>query len=123
MIYNNIPQETPSSNSNLTVKVFDQYFQSTVDLNNNELIAMTGFFENRGFDKTSAETTALTVLKQAKKDRYNAMQIMDTLSGLSNVEISGLVAEILNFNRFKTSGLGISQLYAPSEDVIRNILP
>jgi hypothetical protein len=51
------------------------------------------------------------------------MQIMDTLTGLSNVEISGLVAEILNYNRFKTSSLGVSQLYAPADDVVRNILP
>jgi hypothetical protein len=123
MSYNNIPQSKTESNSNLTVKVFDQYFQAPIDLNNNELIAMIGFFETRGFDKDSAESTALVILKQAKKDKYNPMQIMDTLTGLSNVEISGLVAEILNYNRFKTSSLGISQLYSPADDVVRNILP
>jgi len=123
MSYNNIPQTRAESNSDLTVKVFDQYFQAPIDLNNNELIAMVGFFENRGFDKDSAESTALVILKQAKKDNYNPMQIMDTLTGLSNVEISGLVAEILNYNRFKTSSLGISQLYSPADDVVRNILP
>jgi hypothetical protein len=123
MSFNNIPQTRAESNSDLTVKVFDQYFQAPIDLNNNELIAMVGFFENRGFDKDSAESTALVILKQAKKDNYNPMQIMDTLTGLSNVEISGLVAEILNYNRFKTSSLGISQLYSPADDVVRNILP
>jgi hypothetical protein len=123
MSFNNIPQTRAESNSDLTVTVFDQYFQAPIDLNNNELIAMVGFFENRGFDKDSAESTALVILKQAKKDNYNPMQIMDTLTGLSNVEISGLVAEILNYNRFKTSSLGISQLYSPADDVVRNILP
>jgi hypothetical protein len=105
------------------VKVFDQYYQAPIDLNNNELIAMTGFFESRGFGKDAAESTAITILKQAKKDNYSPMQIMDTLSGLSNVEISGLVAEILNYNRFKTSSLGVSQIYSPADDVVRNILP
>lgn len=123
MAFNNIPQSRTESNSDLTVKVFDQYFQAPIDLNNNELIAMTGFFESRGFDKGSAESTALVILKQAKQDNYSSMQIMDTLTGLSNVEISGLVAEILNYNRFKTSSLGISQLYSPADDVVRNILP
>ena len=51
------------------------------------------------------------------------MEILSTLSGLSNVEISSLVGEILNYNRFKTSSLGISQLYAPADSVVRNILP
>jgi hypothetical protein len=123
MTYNNIPQSRNESNSDLTVRVFDQYFQAPIDLNNNELIAMIGFFETRGFDKDSAESTALVILKQAKKDNYSPMQIMDTLTGLSNVEISGLVAEILNYNRFKTSSLGVSQLYSPADDVVRNILP
>lgn len=123
MTYNNIPQSRTESNSDLTVKVFDQYFQAPIDLNNNELIAMTGFFESRGFGKDAAESTAITILKQAKKDNYSSMQIMDTLSGLSNVEISGLVAEILNYNRFKTSSLGVSQIYSPADDVVRNILP
>lgn len=123
MSFNNIPQSRTESNSDLTVKVFDQYFQAPIDLNNNELVAMVGFFESRGFDKGSAESTALVILKQAKKDNYSPMQIMDTLTGLSNVEISGLVAEILNYNRFKTSSLGVSQLYSPADDVVRNILP
>jgi hypothetical protein len=123
MSFNNIPQIRAESNSDLTVKVFDQYFQAPIDLNNNELVAMTGFFESRGFGKDSAESTALVILKQAKKDNYNAMQIIDTLTGLSNVEISGLVAEILNYNRFKSSSLGISQLYSPADDIVRNILP
>ena len=123
MSYNNIPQERVISNSDLTVKVFDQYFQAPIDINHNELIAMTGFFETRGFSKESAESTAITIIKQAKKDNYSSMQIMDTLGGLSNVEISGLVAEILNFNRYKTSSLGISELYSPADDVVRNILP
>jgi hypothetical protein len=123
MTYNNVPQSEVRSNSDLTVKVFDQYYQAPIDLNNNELIAMTGFFESRGFGKDAAESTAITILKQAKKDNYSPMQIMDTLGGLSNVEISGLVAEILNYNRFKTSSLGVSQIYSPADDVVRNILP
>lgn len=122
MIYNNVPQEKAASSSDATVKVFNQYFQAPVDLNNNELIAMTGFFQKRGFGAVAAESTALTVLTQAKKDGYNAMQIMDTLTGLTNVEISGLVAEILNYNRFKTSLIGVSQKYTPSDEVLRNVL-
>ena len=121
-MYNNVPVKKTALSSDLTVKVFDQYYQVPVDLNNNELIAMTGFFEKRGFNRDSAESTALVILQQAKKDNYSAMQIMDTLDGISNVEISGLVAEILNFNRFKSSLIGISQLVSPAEEVTRQII-
>ena len=120
--YNNVPSQKAASSSDQTLQVFDQYYQTPVELNNNDLVAMTGFFEKRGFELDAAESTALVILQQAKKDGFSAMQVMDTLSGLSPVEISALVAEILNYNRFKTSSLGTSQHYAPSEEVTRNIL-
>jgi hypothetical protein len=120
--YNNVPKEKTSSASNQTVQTFDQYYSTPIYLNNNELIMMAGFFEKRGFDHNSAEATALVILQQAKKDGFSAMQVMDTLTGLAPVEISKLVAEILNYNRFKTSSLGTSQNYAPSEEIVRNII-
>lgn len=121
--YNNIPTEKSPSSSDQTIKVFDTYYQTPIDLNNNELIAMTSFFEKRGFQPVAAESTALVILKQAKKDGYNSMQILNTLGGLSDVEISSLVSEILNYNRFKTSALGVVQQVTPQGEVLRNILP
>jgi hypothetical protein len=120
--YNNVPNQKAASNSDQTIQAFDQYYQTPIELNNNELVAMTGFFEKRGFEINAAESTALVILQQAKKDGFNAMQVMDTLSGLTPIEISSLVAEILNYNRFKTSSLGTAQHYAPSEEITRNIL-
>lgn len=123
MKYNNIPSESNPSSSDQTLKVFDHYYSTSVDLNNNELIAMTGFFEQRGFSPVAAETIALAILTQAAKDNYSGMQIMDTLSGLDTVEISSLVGEILNHNRFKTSSIGVAQQSVASDEVLRNIVP
>ena len=83
---------------------------------------MTGFFESKGFGEVAAESVAITVLTQSVKEGYSSMQVMDTLKGLGQVEISGLVAEILNYNRFKTSLLGVAQFYSPSDEVTRNIV-
>jgi hypothetical protein len=122
MTLTNIPIEKPASNSDATLKVFNQYFQSPINLNNNDLIATVGFFEKRGFGGSAAENIAIAILTQAKKDGFNAMQIIDTLSGLDNVQISSLVAEILNYNRLKTSAIGVVQLYGASPEVLRNIV-
>lgn len=122
-VYNNIPKDNISkSSSDFSVQVFDQYYQTPTALNNNELTMMTGFFQRRGFDTNAAESTALVILQQAKKDGFSAMQVMDTLSGVAPVEISALVAEILNYNRFKTSSLGTAQQFTPSDEVTRNIV-
>jgi hypothetical protein len=120
--YTNIPSEKSASSSDQTVQVFNNYYQLPVSINNNELIAMTGFFENRGFGSSAAESTAITILTQASRDGYNGMQIMDTLKTLGTTEISGLVAEILNYNRLNTSLLGTAQSFLPSDEVARNII-
>lgn len=121
-IYNNIPSERAASSSDQTLQVFNQYYQAPMELNGATLTAMQGFFESRGFDPVAADSTALVILQQATKDKVNAMEIMDTLSGLSAVDISALVGEILNYNRFKTSSLGLQQTTVAADDIIRNII-
>lgn len=122
-LYNNIPIDKNASSSDATVKLFDNYYDSPIELDGPTLDAMTAFFEKRGFQPTAAESTAIVILSQAKRDGLNAIKILDTLSGLTNVEISGLVAEILNYNRFKSSSLGIVINQLPADEIQRNILP
>jgi hypothetical protein len=117
--YNNIPF---TQSSNQTVQAFDNYYSAPIELNASVVAAMTGYFTNRGFGEVSAESIAVTIIKQAKKDNYNPMQILDTLKGLNDVELSGLVSEILNYNRFKSSSLGYAQTFQPNPDIARNII-
>lgn len=119
-IYSNLPQNNVDKEA--TVQFFDAYYSQPLELNANVLSAVKGFFENRGFDVSSSETIALIIIKQAKKDGYNPMEIIDTLKGLDNVEISALVAEILNFNRVKTSFLGYAREFVVNNEIKRNII-
>jgi hypothetical protein len=120
--YSNFPNERAKQSSDQTVEIFNNYYKQPITLNSNDLIVMTGFFEKRGFEPVAAESAATAVLTQALQDGYNAMQVMDTLGGLTSVEISGLVAEILNFNRIKTSLIGTVQNTQPIIDITRNIV-
>lgn len=120
--YSNVPVSNTSNNSDATLKAFNNFYSKPLELKVSTLDAMTGFFTSRGFDRGSAESITVTIIAQAKKDGYNPMQILDTLKGLDNVEISALVAEILNYNRFKTSFLGYARDFSPNEEVLRNII-
>jgi len=121
-MYTNVPIEKPESSSDKTLQVFDNYNTPPVQLNNNVLTAMIGFLEKNGFTNGSADNIAIAILSQAKKDGYNAMALLDSLKSLNGVELSALVAEILNYNRYKTSSLGIIQQVLPVDDVKRNIV-
>jgi hypothetical protein len=118
--YSNLP--IVNQNLDSTVQAFSAYYSAPIEINSTAYATMVGFFTNKGFDQAASESISTIILTQAKKDGYNPMQILDTLRGLNSVELSGLVAEILNYNRFKTSSLGVSQAFQPPAEVQRNIL-
>lgn len=104
------------------ILAYDNYYTKPLELDSGTYESMKGFFTARGFDELAADATAVTILRQAKKDNYSPMQILDTLKGLDNVEISALVAEILNYNRLKTSFLGYARAFNPNFEIQRNII-
>jgi hypothetical protein len=118
-MYSNIPVTKVNNN---TVEAFENYFSAPVEINTSVLAAMTAYFTSRGFGQVAAESIAVTIITQARQDDYNPMQILDTLRGLDTVELSAIVSEILNYNRFKTSSLGYAQTIVPNEEVYRNII-
>lgn len=119
-MYSNLPASKSTLES--TVQAFNNYYAKPIELNATAYAAMTGFFTGRGFDQSAAESISTVIMIQAKNDGYNPMQILDTLKGLDSVEVSGLVAEILNYNRFKTSSIGTARPFQPNEEIQRNIL-
>jgi hypothetical protein len=117
--YNNLPSKSTSDTA--IVKAFDAYTNQPLEIDASTLDAMCGFFTSKGFDKTAADSVSVTIIKQAKKDGYNPMSILDSLKGLDSVELSALVAEIINYNRFKTSFLGYALAFSANQEIARNI--
>ena len=121
-IYSNLPFSTPNDSANSTIRAFDNYYSQPIEIDTNVYNAMVGFFASKKFERLAAENISVIIIKQAKKDNYNPMKILDTLKGLDSVELSALVAEIINYNRFKTSFLGYALQFKTSEEVLRNII-
>jgi len=119
--YSNIPSPAVP-NDNETVRRFDNHFNDYIELEPTVFAAMKGYFTNRGFDEAASESITITVMTQAYNDGYNPMQILDTLRGLTSIELSGLVSEILNYNRYKSSSLGFAQKFTPNIEIQRSII-
>lgn len=122
--YSNLPQPSKSNDSAQgTVQLFDSYNKTTFNVDSGTYDAMIGFFGSKGFEQDAAETMAYTILKQAKIDNINPFTLIETLKGLNSIQLSSLVTEIINFNRYKTSSLGTASPFTPAEEVARNIIP
>lgn len=117
--YTNLPSEKSSPK---TLQEFQGYQNVKPSTDPSVYNAMIGFFTSRGFDTSAAELISETVMFQAKTDGYSAQQIIDGMKSLNELEISSLVAEILNYNRFKSSSLGYSPEYQSNPEVSRNII-
>ena len=117
-MYNNIPVST---NLNAGADALNNSYTYPLELETNTLNLMKGFFEAKGFDKSSSETVAVTFIRQAKQDGYNPLSVLDSIKKLDTVALNSLITEILNFNRYKTSYLGSKSNLSPFEPVARNI--
>ncbi len=102
----NLPPSTASDGSEEVRNFFDKYFTHQITFPSNQIDAVIGFFLKRGFDDAAARSTSIVLLNQSRIDGVNPFQLLDTLKGLSEVELSQVVAEVLNLYREKNSSLG-----------------
>lgn len=111
--------ETPDGK---TKQFFDAYYQKPLEFSANEVDSVINFFTKRGFDEAAARSTSTALLRQSKIDSVPIFKVLDTLKGFEEVQLSAVVAEVLNYSRQKTSILGFT--VANKDDPIeqRNIL-
>ena len=103
-------------------KLFGEYFTGTQNFPSNEVDAVVGFFENRGFEKVAAVSTATTLLSQARLDNVKVFELLDTLKGLEAVQLSAVVAQVINYNRPSTSTIGFTRDSQDNLTEKRNIM-
>jgi hypothetical protein len=120
-LYTNLPPKPITNSDYSSVQAYDSYFLAPLELDAGTLDTMRSFFTSRGFDRVSAESISVVMIKQAKRDNFNPLQLLDTLGGLTDVEISSIVSEIINYNRYKTSFLGYSPQFISNKEISRNI--
>jgi len=120
----NLPLRPQPSNSGVdgTKQTFNNYYQFPLQINSETFNLMKGFFEQKGFDKLAAESISVTLIRQCLQDNINPMTTLDGLVHLDGADLSALATQILNYNRFKSSYLGIGTPATPNQQIQRTIL-
>tara|TARA_R110001632_G_scaffold6326_4_gene25948 strand:- start:1680 stop:2042 length:363 start_codon:yes stop_codon:yes gene_type:complete len=111
------------TNNKETKTFFNQYYTVELSYPANEIDAVVNFFTKRGFEITPAVSVATVILQQAKLENVAVFEVLDTLKGLEEVQISAVVAEVVNLNRPKTSVVGTKSNNQIQSLDHRNILP
>lgn len=118
----NLPKKEPTDSQTNTKKYFNTYYQKQLSFPSNEVDAVIGFLESRGFETEAAKSTGAVLLQQAKIDGFKVFELLDTLKGLDKLQLSFAVAQVVNFNREKISALGFSVKNENKPIEARNIM-
>ena len=106
-----------------TKEFFDKYFVKSISYPSNQVDAVVGFFEKRGFEKSVAISVSAVFLQQAKVDNINVFELLDTLKGIDGRQLSAVVTQVLNLKRSRISTLGFRNTEKVIPEEVRNILP
>lgn len=102
----NLPIVNNTDSSAAVRSFFDNYYTKQFTYPADQIDAVIGFFQKRGFDEVSSNAIGTVLLQQAKLDNVSVFDLLNTLTNLDDIRLSALVAEILNYNREKISVLG-----------------
>ena len=119
-VYSNLPSKELNSLQKV-VQYFDGYYTAPIDLDVQSIDMLSGFFESKGFDQSSAQNITYVVLKTAKQSNYKAQEIIDALNSYNSLQLNEFLLSILNYNRVKTSSLGLIKKINSLEAIERNI--
>lgn len=119
----NLPPVEKIDSAAGTKLFFDSYGKEPLEFSSNEVNATVGFFLSKGFAQDAANVTASTILRQAKIDGVKVFEILDQLKVYNGLELSAVIAQILNKYRGKTSTLGYRAVTVSKPNQTRNIRP
>ena len=97
----NLPVNKETDSADPVKRYFNTYYQKQLAYPSNEVDAVIGFLESKGFDTPAAQSTGAILMQQAKLDNVKVFELLDTLKSLDKLQLSFTVANILNFNRQK----------------------
>jgi hypothetical protein len=120
-ILTNLPPTQSTDSADRTKVYLNNYRETGEEYLSADVDATVGFLTKRGFALEAATVSGMVLLQQAKRDGISALTLLETLGSLQNLQLSALVAEILNQNRSQTSRLGYRSSSTANQIKLRNI--
>lgn len=118
----NLPKEEVTDSAAEVKQFYNEYFTKPLSFPSNQVDAVVGFFENRNFDRSASTAVASVLLRQAKLDSVDVFELLDTLKGLNDLQLSAIVTEVMNANRDRISTLGFKVENSTDQVEARNII-
>jgi hypothetical protein len=104
-----------------TVKIFDQFYEYSVDAPMLEYDAVYSFFNSQFGTAEAAGNFTVSLFRVSQESEIPIMDLLQQMQGQSQVELTLTLAYYLNNIRSPSTLLGVSAQVTPNYYVARNV--
>lgn len=114
---------TTITSTDLTVRVFDNFYSTQLVVNAAEWDPVYSFFFGASKSKAIANNFASLLFRIAQEGNYNVLDLLATIKGAANkLQMNQIICYYLNSFRSRASLYGVGIIPKPNEAVQRNVV-
>ena len=109
-------------NKDLTVRIFDQFYNFEVDVPANEYDVVFSYFSSVMTTREAAGNFTMSLFRVAQNTGIPALTLLKEFQGQNGVDLSASLAYYLNSIRSRATLLGVGSPVTPNFYQARNVL-
>jgi hypothetical protein len=109
-------------NTDRTVQIFDDFYKFQISVDANLYDVVLSYFKSVFDDETAAKNFALNLFRISENTGTPVMEILESVRGQSQIELSSTFAYFLNNLRSNSTLLGVSAVATPAFYAARNVV-
>jgi len=114
--------DSPQSNLDRSVRVFDKFYNFDMNINSNEYDIVYSYYYEKTKSEDVAKNFAVMIFRISSITGEYSLDILEYVKSSSKTESNALLAYYLNGLKSKTTLYGVSSNPQPNQNVQRNIV-
>ena len=111
-----------NTNVDLTVRIFDNFYNFGLDVPTDEYDAVNSFFESIFIDQEAAQNLTVTFFRISAESGTSVMTLLEQVQGQSAIEVTATLAYYLNGLRSPSTLIGVNVSVTPNYYTARNVV-
>ena len=107
----------------LTVRVYDEFYEFSVDADANEYDIVNSFFESVFGTRDAAASFTTILFRISEQTNTPVLTLLAEIEDMEKIQLTATLAYYLNGLRSPTTLLGINAAVTPNFWTARNVLP
>ena len=112
----------PNTSIDLTVRVFDAFYQYDQAVPANEYDVVFSFFRSKFSTDDAARNFTTTLFRISYDNNLNVISLLDSMRDQDQLELTTTMAYYLNGTRSPSTLLGVNEVITPNFYAARNVV-